>query len=139
MSVLKTQKGLIKHLNLLLPNIPTAYEGTGFGPGVPNPPPGNYQRVQFRINRPDDPVLGTGYYRERIEMQIFVNAPTNKGTGEALARAELLRTHFKKGTTIAEDGVLIHILETPQIAGTIAMGDRIICPVLIDVTAEVLC
>jgi len=134
MSVLKTQKGLIKHLNLLLPNIATAYEGASF-----TPPTTIYQRLQFRINRPDDPVLGTGYYRERIEMQIFVNAPTNKGTGEALARAELLRTHFKKGTTLSEDGILIHILETPQIAGTMAIGDRIICPVLIDVTAEVLC
>lgn len=134
MSVLKTQKGLIKHLNLLLPNLPTAYEGVSF-----NPPTGVYQRIQFRISRPDDPVLGTGYYRERIEMQIFVNAPSNKGTGEALARAELLRTHFKKSTTISEDGVLIHVLETPQISGTMAVGDRIICPVLIDVTTEVLC
>ena len=134
MSVLKTQKGLIKHLNLLVPAVPTAYEGASF-----NAPATIYQRLQFRINQPDDPVLGTGYYRERIEMQIFVNAPTNKGTGEALTRAELLRTHFKKGTTISEDGILIHILETPQISGTVAFGDRIICPVLIDVVAEVLC
>ena len=133
MSVLKTERALIKHLNLLTPALPTAYEGASF-----TPPTTIYQRVQFRVNQPDDPVLGTGYYRERIEMQIFVNAPTNKGTGEALTRAELLRTHFKKGTTIAEDGVLIHILETPQIAGTMAIGDRIVCPVLIDVTAEVL-
>lgn len=134
MSVLKTQSGLIKHLNTLVPSLPTAYEGLSF-----TPPSGTYQRVQFRVNQPDDPVLGVGYYRERIEMQIFVNAPTNKGTGEALARAELLRTHFKKGTTISEAGVLMHILQTPQISGTIAVGDRIICPVLIDVTAEVLC
>lgn len=134
MSVLKTQKGLIKHLNLLVPSLPTAYEGASF-----TPPSTIYQRLQFRVNQPDDPVLGTGYYRERMELQIFVNAPANKGTGEALTRAELLRTHFKKGTTIAEDSILIHILETPQISGTVAFGDRIICPVLIDVTAEVLC
>ena len=134
MAVLETQRGLIKHLNLLLPNLPTAYEGLSF-----TPPSGIYQRLQFRINPPDDPVLGTGYYRERMEMQIFVNAPTNKGTGEALSRAQLLRTHFKKGTTISESGILIHILETPQISGTVALGDRIICPVLIDVIAEVLC
>lgn len=134
MSVLKTQRALIKHLNLLVPAVATAYEGASF-----TSPATLYQRLQFRINQPDDPVFGTGYYRERIEMQIFVNAPTNKGTGEALTRAELLRTHFKKGTTITEDGILIHILETPQISGTMAIGDRIICPVLIDVTAEVLC
>lgn len=134
MSVLKTQRGLIKHLDTLSPALPTAYEGLSFTPTT-----STYQRLQFKINSPDDPVLGTGYSRERIEMQIFVNAPTNKGTGEVLARAELLRTHFKKGLTIPEDGILIHVLKTPQISGTIAVGDRIICPVLINVTAEVLC
>jgi hypothetical protein len=133
MSVLKTEKALIKHLNLLTPALPTAYEAASF-----TPPTTIYQRVQFRVNQPDDPVLGTGYYRERIEMQIFVNAPTNKGTGEALSRAEILRQHFKKSTTLPEAGVLVHVLETPHISGTIAVGDRIICPVLISATAEVL-
>ena len=134
MSVLKTERALIKHLNTLTPSLPTAYEGASF-----TPTSATYQRIQFRISPPDDPVLGTGYYRERIEMQIFVNTASNKGTGEALSRAELLRQHFKKSTTLTEDGMLIHILETPRIAGTIVVGDRVICPVLIPVTAEVLC
>lgn len=134
MSVLKTERALIKHLNLLTPALPTAYEGASF-----TPPPTIYQRVQFRVNQPDDPVLGTGYYRERIEMQIFVNAPSNKGTGEVLTRAEVLRQHFKKSTTLTEEGMLIHVLDTPHVSGTIVVGDRVICPVLINVTAEVLC
>lgn len=102
------------------------------------PPSGMYQRVQFRISKPDDPVLGTGYYRERLEMQIFVSGLSDQGTGEVLDRAELLRTHFKKSTTLTESGVVVHVLETPTIAGTTIIGDRVFCPVLIPVIAEVL-
>lgn len=133
MSVLKTQSALIKHLKLLLPAIPTAYESVSFI--TPN---SLYQRVQFRILKPDDPVLGTGYYRERLEMQIFVYGLSNKGTGEVLAQAELLRNHFKKSTTLVEQGIYVHILETPTISGTQVIGNRVVCPVLIPVVAEIL-
>ena len=133
MSIKKTQIGLIKHLNALVSVLPTAYEGVSF-----TPPTSMYQRVQFRLLKPDDPTFGKGYYRERLELQIFVYGETNKGTGEVLDRAELLRTHFTKGTTIVESGLYLHILETPTIAGTTAIGDRIICPVLIPVITEVI-
>lgn len=132
MSVLKTQTALIKHLKLLLPSVPTAYESVSF-----TPPNSLYQRVQFRILKPDDPVFGTGYYRERLEMQIFLYGLSNKGAGEVLAQAELLRQHFRKSTTLIEQGIHIHILETPTISGTQIIGNRVISPVLIPVIAEV--
>jgi hypothetical protein len=91
------------------------------------------------IKDPTDPVLGTGYYRENLELQIFVNSPNNKGVGEALSRAELLRTHFKKGLTIQKDTLIIHILETPRISGSAVIGDRLIVPILIPIVSEVLC
>lgn len=132
MSVLKTQTALIKHLKTLLPAIPTAFESVSF-----TPPNSLYQRVQFRVSPPDDPVFGTEYYRERMEMQIFLYGLSNKGTGEVLAQAELLRNHFKKSTTLVEQGIYIHILETPAISGTQVIGNRVICPVLIPVVAEI--
>jgi hypothetical protein len=98
-----------------------------------------YQRVQFNIGRPVDPVLGTGYFREDVELQIFVNAPVNQGTGEALDRAELLRKHFAKGLALPEQGDMLHVLTTPQIAGCAVIGNRVIVPVIIAVTVEVLC
>jgi hypothetical protein len=134
MSILKTQTALIDHLKTLTPTLPTAYEGVSF-----TPPTGTYQRVQFLIQDPTDPVLGTGYYRENLELQIFVNSPNNKGVGEALSRAELLRVHFKKGLTIQKDTLRIHILETPRISGSAVIGDRLIVPILIPVVSEVLC
>ena len=132
MSVLITETALIKHLNALSPSLPTAYESVSFT--VPN---GLYQRVQFRVSPPDDPVIGTGYYRERVELQIFVYGESNKGTGEVLQRAELLRQHFKKSTTLVEQGLYIHVLETPQIAGTQPIGTKVVCPVLIPTVTEV--
>lgn len=133
MSVFETQSALIKHLNTLSPALPTAYESAAF-----TAPIGLYQRVQFRVSPPDDPVLGTGYHRERVELQIFVYGESNKGTGEVLQRAELLRQHFKKSTTLIESGLYIHVLETPQIAGTQVIGGRVVCPVLIPTVTEVL-
>ncbi len=134
MSLMKTIIGLTKRLNTLSPSLPTGYEGAKF-----DPPTTIYQRVQFVPRKPDDPVFGRGYYRERVEMQVFINAPLNKGTGEALTRAELVRNHFKKGTKFTEDSVVLHVLETPRIAGTAVISDRVVVPVLIDVIAEVLC
>lgn len=133
MSVRITQSALIKHLKLMLPAIPTAYPNVSF-----TAPTGLYQRVQFRVSPPDDPVFGTGYYRERVEMQIFVYGESNKGDGEVLTHAELLRKHFKKSTTLVDTGLYIHMLETAQIAGTNIVGSRIVCPVLIPVITEVL-
>lgn len=132
MSIKKTQVGLIKHLQTLSPALPTAYEGVSF-----TPPTGMYQRVQFRISKPDDPVLGQGYYRERLEIQVFVYGAINKGTGEVLDRAEMLRQHFKKGTFLLEQQIPIHVLETPAISGTVVIGDRILCPVIITAVAEI--
>jgi hypothetical protein len=134
MSILKTQKALINHLKTLAPELPTAYEGVSF-----TTPIGTYQRVQFKINSPDDPVFGTGYHRERIEMQIFVNSPNNKGSGDALARAEALRKHYNKGLTLQDGTLRVHVLRTPTISGAVSIGDRLSVPVLIDVTSEVLC
>jgi Bacteriophage related domain of unknown function len=132
MSLKNTLVGLTKRVETLSPSVPTAYEGVSF-----NSPSTIYQRVQFRVQQPDDPVLGTGYYRERVELQIFVYGTTGQGVGEVLDHAELIREHFKKSTTIVESTTTIHVLETPTIAGTTVIGDRLMCPVLIPVVAEI--
>lgn len=132
MAIIQVKRAAERKLNALTPTVPTAYEGVTF-----NPPTGLYQRVQFTIQRPDDPVLGTGFYRERMTMQVFIVGASNKGTAEIINRAELVRELFKKGTVFTEDNVHIHVLRTPQIAGTTIASDRIICPVLIELVAEV--
>jgi hypothetical protein len=132
MAIVEIKKAAERHLNALTPVIPTAWEGVNF-----KPPAGLYQRVQFVIQPPEDPVLGTGFHRERVTLQVFLNGKSNKGTSEVLTQAEIIRTHFKKGTVFVEGSIKIHILSTPQIAGTSVVSDRVICPVLIELVAEV--
>lgn len=132
MAIIEIKKAAERHLNTLTPTVPIAWEGVSF-----TPPTGLYERVQFTIQPPEDPVLGTGFHRERMTMQVFCLGATNKGTAEVLARAELVRNHFKKGTVFVEGDVKIHVLSTPQIAGATTLSDKAICPVLIELVAEV--
>jgi hypothetical protein len=132
MAIIEIKKAAERHLNNLTPVVPIAWEGVSF-----TPPTGLYERVQFTIQPPEDPVFGTGFHRERVTMQVFCLGATNKGTSEIIARAELVRNHFKKGTVFVEGNVKIHVLATPQIAGTSTVSDKAICPVLIELVAEV--
>lgn len=133
MSVKTVKKAARLHLAALSPQLPTAYEGFPFE--VPSS--GLYQRTQFVVQTPDDPVIGDKYYRERLEFQIFVVGPAGVGTTEVDTRAELIRTHFYKGFTTTVDGMRIYVLRTPQIAGTSVVQDKVIIPVLIDLVGEV--
>lgn len=132
MAIIEVKRAAERHLKNLTPSMPTAWEGVSF-----TPPSDMYQRVQFTITRPTDPVLGTGFHRENITMQVFVVGATNKGTAEVIAKAEAIRQHFAKGWTALEGNVRIHVLNTPQIAGNAVVSDRVICPVLIELVAEV--
>lgn len=133
MAIIETKRAAERHLSQLTPALDTAYEAQEF-----KPPKTMYQVVQFMIRSPDDPVLGTGYYRERIQMQVFVVGPINVGTGDVLARAELIRQHFQKGTFLLENTIRIHVLTTPQISGTAITENRVVVPVMIDLVSEVL-
>jgi hypothetical protein len=127
-----TKKALEKHLSALTPSLSTAYEGVSFSPinGTP------YQRVQLVPSRPENPTLGDDYFRDNGEFQVFLLYPSNKGTGEVLGRAEALRSHFKRGTTLTEGNSVVQIMRTPYISGCTIIGDRVIVPVLIRYSVE---
>jgi hypothetical protein len=127
-----TKKALEKHLSALTPSLSTAYEGVSFSPvnGAP------YQRVQLVPSRPENPTLGDDYFRDNGEFQVFLLYPSNKGTGEVLGRAEALRSHFKRGTTLTEGNSVVQIMRTPYISGCTIIGDRVIVPVLIRYSVE---
>ena len=112
---------------------PVAFEGVSFSP-VSNQ---LYLRTTFKINPPDDPVIGDTYYRERVTFQVFVSDKSNAGTGNALTVAESVRSLFNKGLTLIEGPTRIYILGTAQIAGVMQASDRLVVPVLIDAVAEV--
>lgn len=132
MSVEIVKKAVRLHLATMTPSLPTAYEGMSF-----DPPSGMYQRLQFTVQRPDDPVIGDKYYRERVQAQIFVNDQAGLGTNTVGTHAELIRQHFPKGLTLIQDGMRIYVLGTPQISGVAVVQNRVICPVLINIVGEV--
>ena len=131
-SIIKSKRACEKRLAALTPVLPIAYEGVVF-----TPPSTMYQSCQFSIQSPDDPVFGTGYFRERFDFQVFVVGAYNKGTTEALERAELIRDHFNKGLTLTEEDITLHFLRTPKIAGSMISEGKVIIPVLISVMSEV--
>jgi hypothetical protein len=133
MSVQTVKKAARLHLAALSPELPTAYEAYPFDA----PSSELYQRTQFVVTTPDDPVIGDRYYRERVEFQVFVVGPAGVGTSKVDTRAELIRNHFYKGLTLIQDGMRIYVLRTPQIAGTTVVQDKVIIPVLIDLVGEV--
>ena len=132
MAIVETKEAIRKHLLNLLPVLPTALEAISF-----DAPSGMYQRLQFVIQRPTDPVLGRGYYRENIEVQIFVVDQLDVGTTAAELRAEELRDWFHKGLTLTEGNFRMHVLRTPHVSSAAVSADRIVVPVLIPLTVEV--
>ena len=132
MAIIEAEKAVRRHLQTLSPVLPTALEGISFVA-----PAGMYQRLQFVINTPTDPTFGNYYHRENIQVQIFVADKLDVGTNEAIARAQALRGLFHKGLTLNEGGFRMHVLRTPQIAGTSVGSDRVIVPVLIPLTVEI--
>lgn len=132
MAIKEVQKAVREHLKTATPELPTAQENIPF-----TPPDTMYQRLQFVVSTPTDPTFGTYFYRENIEAQIFVVDELGIGTGNAITRAELIRDLFRKGLTLNEGGVRMHVLRTPQVAGAVVAADRVIVPVFVQITAEV--
>lgn len=132
-AILSTKKALERRLASLLPLVPIAYEGVKFIPSDTE----MYLRTQFQYQAPDDPVIGSNYYRERLAFQVFVVDVLGKGTATAISKAESIKALFTKGSTFQENGYNIYILKTPQIAGAAIASNRLIVPVLITVVTEV--
>lgn len=133
MSIVNIKRAFEKYLETLLPAIETAQEGVSYTPktGIP------YQDIRLVPRMTQNPSLGTLHYRETGEFQIFLAYPKNKGTTNALQRAELIKDFFKRGTTLVENSTTVLITRTPQITGTTVAGDRIIVPVIITYISDI--
>lgn len=130
--IINLKKAAERKLSTLSPSIPTAYEGFEF-----IAPSSMYLRTQFVIQLPDDPTIGSNYYRERILFQVFICDELNKGTVGAYAVAESIRSLFSKGMTMQESTNNIYVLNTPQISGSMVTNSRLIIPVMINLVVEV--
>ena len=132
MAIEQIKRAAERHLAGMPSQWPTSYEGVSF-----DPPDGNYLRTQIRIDDPDDPTLGLGYHRERIQFQVFVVTNAGVGSGEAIRYGEQIRERFKKGTYLNESGIRIYVLTTPKVGSASAFNGKLLVPVLIDLVGEV--
>lgn len=125
MSIPLIRAALEKRLALLTPVLSTSYENVPFSStgGVP------YQRVNLMPATPDNSTMGGFMYREQGLFQVSLCYPLTTGPAAAEVRAQALRLHFRRGTSLTEGGLTVNIINTPRISPAIVEGDRFVIPV----------
>lgn len=98
-------------LNGMSPAISTAWENRSFTPVNGTP----YQRVNLLAADPDNTTQGSAMFIELGILQVTLNYPVGAGPAAIEARAEALRSRFKRGTTLSASGINVHITRTPSI------------------------
>ncbi len=111
----------------LMPALSTARDNVDFTPTVGTP----YQETTLLPASPDNSTQGQSHYKEVGLFQVLLCYPKGAGAGLARARAELTKTHFKRGTTMLESGLTVIVMQTPTISPAFIDGDRYKVPISI--------
>jgi hypothetical protein len=133
MSDINIRDAFEKRLALMTPAISTAFENVSFTP-VTNVP---YQRAFLLPAQPENESLGDAYYRESGIFQVSLYYPLNVGPQDAEIRAEAIRTHFKRGTSMTEGGQTVLVVRTPQKSPAQRIDDRYFMAISIPYRSEV--
>lgn len=131
-AILDAKRAIERRLSTAFPTTAIAYENANF-----TAPAGLYIRTSWKINKPTDDTVGTNCYRENITFIAFVCDVLNKGTSNAIAVAEQIRTLFYKRLSLQENTTRIHVLKQPEISSAGTSADRLVVPVMISLTVEV--
>lgn len=126
MSVVKIRAALEATLDAMSPALSTARENVAFSPVAGTP----FQYVNILFSTPDNSEFGSNYI-EQGYMQVTLKYPLQTGSGAAAARAELIRSTFKRGNSFASGGVTTTIERTPEIGAGMPDGDRwsVVCKI----------
>lgn len=95
-----------------------------------------YQRVTVRFARPDN-IENTASYRQDGFMQVDLFYPQDAGPGDAMERAELIRSTFRRTASFSSGGVTTTIFRTPEILPGMNDGDRFHVPVRVEFYAHI--
>lgn len=127
MSDLAVRRALETRLLTMTPALSTAFENVAFTPtqGVP------YQRANMLPAAPDNTMLGPREWMEIGIFQVTLFYPQGAGSADAQARAEAVREHFKRGTTLSHSGVTTIITHTPAKAAGFVSGGFYAVPISI--------
>ena len=118
MSALSIRNALQTALAGISPALSTAWENQAFTPTTGTA----YQIVHVLLAEPDNQTVGSEH-QELGFMQIRLMYPPQVGPGDALTRAQLIRTTFYRGATFSSGGINVIISRTPEIMpGTVEDG-----------------
>lgn len=133
MSLILVRAALETALAAMSPALATAWENVPFTPPVPTVP---YQAVYLIPAPPDNEEYGSAHVEQAI-FQVSLFYPLKDGSGAAAARAEALRTTFKRGATFTSSGVKVVTTRTPEVGQGTVDGDRWFLPVKVRVSAYI--
>ena len=119
MSIVSIRAALEVALNAMTPALATAWENAAFVPVVGVP----YQEVNLLLAPPDNLTFGDTHM-ELGFMQVKLMYPLQTGAAAATARAELIRSVFRRGTSFVSGGRTVVIQKTPSISVGGVEGDR---------------
>lgn len=120
MSLTIIRAALEKKLMLLDGSMATSFENASITP-TPGTP---YQDAVLMPATPDNQIMGRSVYCERGIFQVSLMYPIGKGSKDAGDKAQALRAHFKRGTSLAESGLTVNIINTPGVSTGMRDGDR---------------
>jgi len=134
MSLVTIRSLLEQRLNGITPAISYAWENSPFTPvnGIP------YAKIFLLSSTPENPTLGDGFYRENGIFQVSLLYPLSVGSSTAATRAELIRTTFKRGTSMISGNITVRIPKTPKIAQGVVDTDRWHVPVSIPFFVDII-
>lgn len=131
MSIVNIRAALETTLNGMSPALNTAWENTAFAPVAGTP----YQQAHLLFATPANNEYGSRH-QELGYMQVKLLYPLQIGTSTVAARAELIRSTFKRGNTFASGGVTVMVTKTPEISVGGVEGDRYTLSVKIPFMAQ---
>ncbi len=97
-----------------------------------------YQRCTILFAKPDNTEFGASYGEQGF-MQVDLAYPDGAGTVDANARADVLRTTFKRTASFSASGLVVNIMNTPEVFGPGQnTGDRYMLALRIPFSAQII-
>ena len=127
MSLTQVRIALETKLAAMTPALATAWENAPYSPVAGTP----YQAAYLLPATPENPTMGDTFYREQGIFQVSLFYPLQTGPKAAADRGELIRTAFKRGTSMTSGSVTVRVARTPEIGQGRVDGDRWHLPVKI--------
>lgn len=131
MAASEARTALIAALDAMSPSLATADTNEAFEPTVDQA----YQRADVLFAEPDNAEYGANF-QDRGFLQVTLCYPIAEGLSNIMARAELLRTTFRRGVSFTSGSTTVTVTRTPQILPGQAEDTVFTVPVRIPFTAS---